>query len=68
MIQDYGNAADMYDQLTKYYPDVDQYKMYHAQSLFKAAIYSEAQKVAQQIENADYQEKILQLQIGIQYE
>ena len=44
-IQDYGNAADCYDQLTKFYPDVDQYKLYHAQSLFKAAMYLEAQKV-----------------------
>jgi len=29
-IQDYGNAADCYDQLTKFYPDVDSYKLYHA--------------------------------------
>lgn len=58
----------MYDQLTKFYPDVDQYKMYHAQSLYKAAMYQEAQKVAQQIENQDYADRVLQLQIGIQYE
>ncbi len=31
-------------------------------------MYVEAQKVAQQIENQEYQEKILQLQIAIQYE
>lgn len=51
----------MYDQLTKFFPDVDQYKMYHAQALFKAAMYTEAGKVAQQIENQEYAEKILQL-------
>lgn len=58
----------MYDQLTKFYPEVDSYKLYHAQSLYKAGMYVEAQKVAQQIENPEYQEKILQLQIAIQYE
>ena len=45
-IQDYANAADMYDQLTKFFPDVDQYKMYHAQSLLKAGMYQEAAKAA----------------------
>lgn len=58
----------MYDQLTKFYPECDSYKLYHAQSLYKAGMYVEAQKVAQQIENQEYQEKILQLQIAIQYE
>ncbi len=58
----------MYDQLTKFFPEVDSYKLYHAQALYKAGMYVEAQKVAQQIENQDYQEKVLQLQIAIQYE
>ena len=58
----------MYDQLTKFYPDVDSYKLYHAQSLFKAAFYDDAKKVVQQIENPDYADKVLQLQISIQYE
>ena len=42
--------------------------MYHAQSLFKAALYTDAAKVCQQIENSDYADKVLQLQIAIQYE
>lgn len=67
-IQDYASSSDMYDQLTKFYPDVDTYKLYHAQSLYKAGLYTEAQKVAQQIENQEYADKILQLQIAIQYE
>lgn len=58
----------MYDQLTKFYPEVDSYKLYHAQSLYKAGLYTEAQKVAQQIENPEYADRILQLQIAIQYE
>jgi len=31
-------------------------------------MYTEAQKVAQQIENPEYADRILQLQIAIQYE
>ena len=49
----------MYDQLTKFFPDVDSYKLYHAQSLFKAAMYQEAQKACQSIENPDYADRIL---------
>jgi tetratricopeptide repeat protein 30 len=60
-IQDYAQSADMYDQLTKFYPEVDSYKLYHAQSLYKAGLYTEAQKVAQQIENPEYADRILQL-------
>jgi tetratricopeptide repeat protein 30 len=60
-IQDYAQSADMYDQLTKFYPEVPSYKLYHAQSLYKAGLYTEAQKVAQQIENPDYADRILQL-------
>ena len=70
-IQDYGNAADCYDQLTKFFPDCDSYnnyKLYHAQALFKAAMYQDALKVLQQIESPDYADRILQLQCSIQYE
>ena len=58
----------MYDQLTKLFPDVSSYKLYHAQCLLKAGMYTEASKVAQQIENPDYADKILQIQCHIQYE
>lgn len=47
-IQDYGNAADCYDQLTKFFSECDSinnYRLYHAQSLFKAAMYNDALKV-----------------------
>ncbi len=41
-VQDYAQAADMYDQLTKFFPEVDSYKLYHAQALYKAGLYVEA--------------------------
>jgi tetratricopeptide repeat protein 30 len=45
-VQDYQQAADYYDQLTKFFPDVEQYKLYHAQALLKASMYTESSKVA----------------------
>ena len=57
--------------MTKFFPDCDSfnnYKLYHAQSLFKAGMYQEALKVLLQIDSADYADRILQLQCAIQYE
>lgn len=67
-MQDYAKAAENYDQLTKFYPDVSQYKLYHAQSLLKAGMYVEAGKVASQIEDPQYADKVVQIQVHIQYE
>lgn len=67
-IQDYENAADWYDQLTKFYPDAEDYKIYHAQALYKAGEYESAQKVCQTIDSPQHANKITQLQIAVQYE
>jgi tetratricopeptide repeat protein 30 len=70
-VQDYVNAADCYDQLTKFFVDCDNinnYRLYHAQSLFKSGVYTDAQKVLQMIEAPEYEDRILQLQCAIQYE
>lgn len=65
-VQDFEGAADMYDQLTKYYPESEEYKFYHAQSLYKGGMYEQALKVCQSI--TTHEDKITQLQIAIQYE
>eukprot|EP01137_Pigoraptor_chileana_P006775 Opistho-2@51462 len=67
-MQDYANAADCYEQLTKLYPDVDDYKLYHAQSLYEASLYQEAVKACSQIENQSYQPKVDKLIAAIKYE
>ncbi len=33
--QDFVNAANCYEQLTMYYPDVEDYKIYYAQALYQ---------------------------------
>ncbi|KFM78434.1 Tetratricopeptide repeat protein 30A, partial [Stegodyphus mimosarum] len=65
--QDFVNAANCYEHLTVVCPEVDDYKLYYAQSLYQACFYQEAMKVTCQIENPDYQAKIVKLQAAIKY-
>lgn len=57
-MQDFLNAADCYEQLVQIHPEVDDYKLYHAQSLFKACTYTEAMKATFLIDNPVYQTKV----------
>jgi tetratricopeptide repeat protein 30 len=66
-MQDFVNAADCYEQLTLLNPEVDEYRLYYAQSLYKASLYDEAMKVSCQIDNAGHHAKIVKLQAGIKY-
>lgn len=38
--------------------------MYYAQSLYKACLYEEAMRVSCQIDNPEYQGKVLKLQVS----
>ena len=42
MMQDFESAVAMYDQLCKLHPEVEEYKLYKAQSLHKSGNYAEA--------------------------
>ncbi|XP_006000165.1 intraflagellar transport protein 70A [Latimeria chalumnae] len=66
-MQDFVNAADCYEQLTQLHPEVDDYKLYYAQSLYKACIYPDAMKATFLLENPTYQSKVLKLQAAIKY-
>ncbi|CAB4062878.1 TTC30 [Lepeophtheirus salmonis] len=65
--QDFVNAANCYEQLTNYYPEVDDYRVYYAQSLYQACLYEEAMKITVQIENPELQHDMLKLQAAIKY-
>lgn len=45
-------------------PDVDEYKMNYAQSLFKAALYPEATRAAIRVDNPQYAQRVLMLQVS----
>ncbi|XP_014775288.1 tetratricopeptide repeat protein 30A isoform X1 [Octopus bimaculoides] len=66
-LQSFVDAADCYEQLSILHPDVENYKLYYAQSLYKACLYQEAMKIACQIESSDYQVKVTKLQAAIKY-
>jgi tetratricopeptide repeat protein 30 len=67
-MQDFHNSVSMYEQLVKYYPEVEEYKIYHAQSLYKAGMYAEAMRACLSIDNVQYAQRILNLQAAIKYE
>ena len=52
------NAANCYEQLTLFYPEEDDYKVYYAQALYQACLYEEAMKVTVQIENSELQGQV----------
>lgn len=56
-----------YEQLVEMFPENDDYKLYHAQSLYQACLYDEAYKATLTIENNDYKDKVTKLQAAIKY-
>lgn len=67
-VQDFNQAADKYEALCRCNPEVDEYKFYYAQSLYKAALYEQATRACVSIENDSYRQRKLNLQASIDYE
>ncbi|KAM4530923.1 intraflagellar transport protein 70A [Odontesthes bonariensis] len=66
-IQDFTNASECYEQLTQLHPEVEEYKVYYAQSLYKAGAYPEATKASFVLDNPSSQAKMVKLQACIKY-
>mmetsp|Transcript_8897 Transcript_8897/g.15421 ORF Transcript_8897/g.15421 Transcript_8897/m.15421 type:complete len:646 (-) Transcript_8897:521-2458(-) len=62
----FESATHMYEQLTKLYPDNQEYKLYYAQSLHKKGVYSEASKAAGRVEG--HGKAVTVLLVDISYE
>ena len=67
-MQDFRSSAQCYEELTRYHPEVDSYRVYHAQCLYKAGLYPEATKACQRVDSEQYAHRVLQLQAAIRYE
>ncbi|XP_052867821.1 tetratricopeptide repeat protein 30 homolog [Anopheles cruzii] len=66
--QDFIEAANCYEHLMSLVPDVQEYRLYYAQSLFQAGLFEEAQKIiATGLDSPELKEKVLQLQSAIAY-
>ncbi|XP_037830421.1 tetratricopeptide repeat protein 30A isoform X2 [Kryptolebias marmoratus] len=66
-IQDFSNAAECYEQLTQLHPEVEEYKLYYAQSLYKAGAYPEATKALFALDSPNLHIKMVKLQTCIKY-
>ena len=66
-LQDFRMAATMYEQLIRYYPDVEEYRIYHSQSLYKGAHYEEAMQALNTIRSQGYAQRVLLMQAAVNY-
>ena len=64
---DFNAAAILYEKLVALCPDVDDYKIYYAQSLYKAGLFPESTKAAVRVEAEQYQQKVLMIQAVVKY-
>lgn len=67
-LQDFASAVLTYEKLTKFHPDVEEYKIYLAQSLYKAGCYADATRAALRVDSIQYAQRLLMLQAAIKYE
>eukprot|EP01012_Entosiphon_sulcatum_P046546 TRINITY_DN625_c0_g1_i1.p1 TRINITY_DN625_c0_g1~~TRINITY_DN625_c0_g1_i1.p1 ORF type:complete len:674 (-),score=126.40 TRINITY_DN625_c0_g1_i1:16-2037(-) len=67
-LADYANASAMYEQLTKVCPDVEEYRVYHGQALYKNGNYEEALKVLSHVTSEVHHQTVQKLLASIKYE
>uniref|UniRef100_A0A9L0JB96 Tetratricopeptide repeat protein 30 n=1 Tax=Equus asinus TaxID=9793 RepID=A0A9L0JB96_EQUAS len=67
-LQEFALAAECYEQLGQLHPELEQYRLYQAQALYKACLYPEATRVAfLLLDNPAYHSRVLRLQAAIKY-
>nr|XP_020032214.1 tetratricopeptide repeat protein 30A2-like [Castor canadensis] len=67
-LQEFALAAECYEQLGQLHPELEQYRLYQAQALYKACLYPEATRVAfLLLDNPAYHNRVLRLQAAIKY-
>uniref|UniRef100_A0A8C4Q8B6 Tetratricopeptide repeat protein 30 n=1 Tax=Eptatretus burgeri TaxID=7764 RepID=A0A8C4Q8B6_EPTBU len=65
--QDYEVAAEYYNQLAQIHPEVSEYRLYHAQALYKAGSYPDSMHATQTLDSPTMQKKVLKLRAAIKY-
>jgi len=66
-MQDFTNAAECYEQLAQICPEQEDYKLYWAQSLYQAGLYSNALKACSQISSDKLKVKVLKLEAAVRF-
>lgn len=68
-IQDFASASDVYERLSRFYPDIKEYRFYYAQSLYKSNQSSAAQKVCHSLaEEKEFQARVVKLEAAIKFD
>ena len=67
-MQDFRSAAQCYEELCRFFPEVESYRVYLAQSLYKAGLYPEATRACQRVGSEHFAQRVLTLQAAIAYE
>ncbi|KAJ4460769.1 putative Tetratricopeptide repeat protein 30A [Paratrimastix pyriformis] len=67
-VEDFESAAPIYEQLARLFPQVDEYKTYYAQSLWKAGQYQDAEKACKTNDNPQFSHTMMKMQGLIKYE
>lgn len=67
-VGNYADAAQSYEKLMDISPENEDYKLYYAQSLYKAGMYPEATKASNRLDGTQYTNRVQQLQAIIKYE
>ncbi|XP_013888312.1 intraflagellar transport protein 70A isoform X2 [Austrofundulus limnaeus] len=66
-LQDFSSSAECYEQLSQLHPEVEDYRLYYAQSLYRAGAYPEATKASFALDNPNTHTKMVKLQACIKY-
>eukprot|EP00877_Chromochloris_zofingiensis_P000120 jgi/Chrzof1/10108/Cz04g29020.t1 len=61
-------ALSMYEQLVRLYPDNEEYKLYYAQTLYKAGMYPESTKAALRVHSQALSKQVNTLLVANAYE
>jgi tetratricopeptide repeat protein 30 len=61
-------AAEVYERLMELYPSVEDYHVYHAQSLFQAGMYEDANRAVKKVEAKELAPRVALLQGSIKFE
>lgn len=67
-VEEYAQAAGIYERLVRNCPTIDEYRIYHAQSLLKAGSFPDATKAVSKIKSPQLTQRISMLKIHINYE
>jgi len=67
-MQEFSIAASTYETLVEVCPNIEEYRIYHAQSLFKAGSYAEAFKLVRKFTSSQHSQRLSMLLSSIKYE